>query len=222
MKRTVAQHVLRRIRAKGRGWVFTPKDMVDIGTRPAVDQALHRLAEEGIIQRLDRGIYFFASEDAGPAETAHVDAIARAIAAQTGDRAMLPGAEAARRLGLVVMEAETSSYDYLTTGRSKERHVGGRILRFRRTATNPPVSVSDGAVNVMHALLFLGREAITEEVMDKCARALHPAEREQLRKLAAQAPAWLIPVLHLLSARQDTGGDDGLDTTKARRSEEFA
>ncbi len=102
MKHTLAQHMLRRIRAKSRDWVFTPKDFVDLGSRDAVDQALHRLIKQGTIQRLGRGIYYFSSEGGQPpAQTPeHIDAIVRALAAQTGHRAMLTGEEAARRLKL--------------------------------------------------------------------------------------------------------------------------
>lgn len=40
---SVDQHVLRRIVAKGEGWVFTPSDFQDLGSRTAVDLALGRL-----------------------------------------------------------------------------------------------------------------------------------------------------------------------------------
>ncbi len=204
MKRTIAQQVLRRIRAKRRAWVFTPKDFVDIGSRHAVDQALHRLSEQEIIQRLERGIYYFPSkENKLPDSTsAHIDAIARAIAAQTGDRAMLTGKEAARRMKLISSAEPAGRYDYLTTGRARKRNIGGKKIRFRHTSFSPPETVSDAAVNMMQALLYLGLEKITQEVMRTCARKLHRTERQQLRKLAPQAPAWLIPILHTISRMQ--------------------
>lgn len=206
IKGTITQKVLKRIRAKRRAWVFTPKDFVDMGSREAVDQTLHRLAEQEIIQRLDRGIYYFPLEPKrAPAVTpAHIDAIARAIAAQTGDRAMLTGEEAARRLGLTTGSAEPDlTYDYLTTGRSKQRMVGKKKLQFRHTAFTPPDTVPDAAINVIQALLHLGRDNITPEVTEICARSLQPTERDQLRKLAPQSPAWLIPIMHTISTMQE-------------------
>lgn len=204
MKRTTASQILRRIRAKGRAWVFTPKDLVDIGSRQAVDQALHRLSEQGIIQRLDRGIYYFSAE-AERGASLRVDALARALAAQTGGRAMLTGEEAARRLGLSDAPAEPQDeHVYYTTGRARRREVAGISIRFRKSFYAPPAQVSDAAVTVMQALLYLGRENITPEVIALCARSLQTSEREQIKRLASQAPAWLIPVLHAVSGWQES------------------
>lgn len=205
MKRTVTDQVLRRIRAKRRAWVFTAKDFVDMGSREAVDQTLHRLEEQGIIQRLDRGIYYFPLENEHkPAQTPeHMDAIARAIAAQTGDRAMLTGEEAAERLGLIPASGKVRAiHEYLITGRSKQRTVGKKTLQFRHTAFTPPDIVPDAPINVIQALLFMGRDRITPDVTEICARALSAAERDQLRKLAPQAPAWLLPILHEISTTE--------------------
>jgi hypothetical protein len=41
--------ILKRIGAKHRGWVFTPRQFRNLGTRAAVDQALFRLEKSGRI-----------------------------------------------------------------------------------------------------------------------------------------------------------------------------
>ena len=53
----VADRIMKRVRGKGRGWVFTPKNFVDFGTRGSVDMALSRLASAGDIRRIGRGLY---------------------------------------------------------------------------------------------------------------------------------------------------------------------
>jgi hypothetical protein len=45
MSQVVHNKVLDRIYGKGRGWVFTPKRFLDLGSRSAVDKALNRLAD---------------------------------------------------------------------------------------------------------------------------------------------------------------------------------
>jgi hypothetical protein len=50
---------MRRVRATGRGGVFTPSDFLDVATRAAVDQALSRLVKNGKLRRLARGLYDF-------------------------------------------------------------------------------------------------------------------------------------------------------------------
>ncbi|MDE0411572.1 MAG: hypothetical protein OXI37_05085, partial [Gammaproteobacteria bacterium] len=49
--------ILRRIRSHGRGWVFTPDSFSDLGTRRAVDLALMRYRNSGLIRQLARGLY---------------------------------------------------------------------------------------------------------------------------------------------------------------------
>lgn len=53
----MADKIMKRVRAKGRGWVFTPKHFIDFGTRGSVDMALSRLAQAGEIRRIGRGLY---------------------------------------------------------------------------------------------------------------------------------------------------------------------
>src|SRR3546814_2872012 len=53
----VADRIMKRVRGKGCGWVFTPKQFVDFGTRGSVDMALSRLAHAGDIRRIRRGLY---------------------------------------------------------------------------------------------------------------------------------------------------------------------
>jgi hypothetical protein len=36
----MADRIMKRVRGKGRGWVFTPKLFLDFGTRGSVDMAL--------------------------------------------------------------------------------------------------------------------------------------------------------------------------------------
>lgn len=54
-----AQKILKRVRGKGKGWVFSPKDLLDINNRNSIDVALHHLCNDNILIRLDRGIYYY-------------------------------------------------------------------------------------------------------------------------------------------------------------------
>ena len=54
---TIADKIMKRIRAKGRGkWVCTVRDFLELGGRAAVDQALSRLAKAGNLRRVGRGL----------------------------------------------------------------------------------------------------------------------------------------------------------------------
>ena len=81
----------------GRGSVFVPGDFLDLGSREAVDLALHRLARKGTIRRLARGVYDFPKQHPvlgllSPS----ADAVARALAGRDRTRLQPAGAYAAK------------------------------------------------------------------------------------------------------------------------------
>ena len=53
----ITTKIKKRIVGNGRGSIFAPSDFFDIGSRASVDQALSRLADQGLIRRLTRGLY---------------------------------------------------------------------------------------------------------------------------------------------------------------------
>ncbi|HUY35620.1 MAG TPA: DUF6088 family protein [Pirellulales bacterium] len=93
--------VIARIRGKGKGSVHVAGGFLDLGSREAVDVALHRLFKKGIIRRLARGVYDFPEQH--PAlgllsPSAHT--IAEALAGRDRTRLQPAGAYAANALGL--------------------------------------------------------------------------------------------------------------------------
>src|SRR5258708_14347693 len=58
----IDSRIVATIHGRGRGSVFVPADFLEIGSREAVDVALHRLARRGAIRRLARGVYDLPKE----------------------------------------------------------------------------------------------------------------------------------------------------------------
>ena len=80
--------------------MFVPADFLDLGSREAVDIALHRLARKGTIRRLARGVYDFPKEHPvlGPLSPS-AEAVAKALAGRDRTRLQPAGAYAANVLG---------------------------------------------------------------------------------------------------------------------------
>jgi hypothetical protein len=57
MQQAIENKIISRVYGNGRGWAFSQADFADLGTRSAIDSALHRRAREGLIRRVIRGIY---------------------------------------------------------------------------------------------------------------------------------------------------------------------
>ena len=99
---SVANSVLKRIRVHGRGWVFTPRDFLALGTRRAVDRALARLTQDKTIRRLAQGLYDYPRVHKKLGILApNPDDVAAVLAAKTGSRVQISGARAANLLGLI-------------------------------------------------------------------------------------------------------------------------
>src|SRR5271166_1502505 len=130
--RSVDLKILYRIRGKGRGSVHVPGDFLDLGSRAAVDLALHRLTKKGTIRRLSRGVYDFPDQHPvlGPLSPS-ADTIAQALAGRDRTRLQPAGASAANALGL--SEQVPAKAVFLTDGPSRIVKVGPMTIRLRRT-----------------------------------------------------------------------------------------
>ena len=115
--------LLKRIKSRRRGWVFTPADFSDLGSATAVGKALMRHARAGTIRQLARGLYDFPVESARLGTIPPSDqAIAEALKGEDTFRLQLSGGHAANALGLstqVPMRAV-----FLTDSRSRKVRLG--------------------------------------------------------------------------------------------------
>ncbi len=190
----IASTITRRIRAKQRGWVFTPKDFIDLGTRAAVDQTLSRLAKAGTIRRVGRGVYDFPKmHDTLGTLSPNVDGIADAVSAQTGDVAVASGAAAANYLGLSTQVPARPTY--VTTGAAKVKKVGNRTLTFKRSRA--PI-LKDGSPRtnyVLQALAYLGKDSIDADVIQRCADQLDDRDMKTLIASKALMSGWMADVI---------------------------
>jgi len=59
---SINSKVLSMIRQRGRGSVSVPADFFHLGSREAIDVALHRLTRRGTIRRLDHGVFDYPKE----------------------------------------------------------------------------------------------------------------------------------------------------------------
>ena len=73
----------------GKGTVFSPGQFLDLGSRSAVDVALHRLLQAGTIRRIARGLYDYPVKHPALGQLSpSVDAIAKALAGKDRLRIM--------------------------------------------------------------------------------------------------------------------------------------
>lgn len=178
---SAVQKVLKRIRGKGKGWVFTPKDLLDIDNRSNIDTLLQYLTDKGSVQRLDRGIYYYPKTHP-KLGTLSPDPlqIAQAIARQKGDVAFPDGAKALNMLGLSTQVPAKNLY--YTNFTDKTVTVGTQTItltssQIKTKRVNPTLDYL-----ILQALRALGDGNITEDVIRKCAQMASDKDKKRLQK----------------------------------------
>ena len=195
---SVDSQILDRINRGGRGSVFVPSDFLDLGSREAVDLALHRLARKGTIRRLTRGVYDFPKKHPvlGPLSPS-ADAVARALAGRDRTRLQPAGAYAASLLGL--SEQVPAKAVFLIDGPSRTLKIGPTTIQLRRTTPRNMEAAGRLSGLLMQAFRELGEEHITPERREHLKRTLPADKRRELLKDLRLAPAWMHPIFRELA-----------------------
>lgn len=195
---SIDSKLLARVRGRGRGAVVVPSDFLDLGSRQAVDVALHRFAKKGVVRRLARGLYDYPKEHPVLGTLApSVDAIARALAGRDRTRIQPAGAYAANLLGL--SEQVPAKAEFLTDGPSRTVRVGKATIQLRRTTPRNMAAAGKLSGLVIQALRALGREHVTPERVEHLRRTIPAEKRRELLKDLALAPAWMRPLLQRIA-----------------------
>lgn len=128
-------------RAPFRVWV--PADFTDLGSRDAVDQALHRMTRAKLIRRIARGLYDKPDFNSLTGKPTNPDpwAIIDALAQRDSARMIVDGITAANDIGL--SDAVLSHIIVHTDARLKTLALGNLIIRFKTTAPSK-LSGQDG------------------------------------------------------------------------------
>lgn len=190
---TVSEKILKRIRQKAPGAVFTPRDFRDIGTPQAVGMTLLRLARSGAVRRLARGLYDIPKHDRLLGTlSADPEAVARAIAGRDSIRLQPTGAYAANLLGL--SEQVPAKIVFLTDGTPRAVRIGSQTITLRKRAPSRMRTHDRLSGLLIHALQFLGQPHMTPQRIAHLRRILPAAQRRKLLKDLPLAPVWMHPI----------------------------
>ncbi|MCK5878701.1 MAG: hypothetical protein KAH24_02910 [Holophagae bacterium] len=195
--------ISKRISSHKRGWVFTPGDFKDLGTRQAIDLALMRQRDAGTIRQLARGLYDYPKTDTelGPLQPS-TDDIAKALAGRDASRLQPTGAYAANLLGLSTQVP--MKVVYLTDSLSRTLEVGNRQIILKRTTPRNMATAGKVSGLVIQAMRHLGKEGVDQQVIDQLDRVLDDQAKTQLMKDIRYAPAWIADIIHNLTGKGAT------------------
>ncbi len=197
----IPQKILNRVRGHGRGcWVCTPKDFLDLGSRDAVDKALSRLVEQGVLRRIGRGIYDYPriSKILKRPAPPNIDATIAALARRDGISILHDNIVAAHQLGLT--NAVPAQNTYITNGASRTIQIGGRTLKLRHASPRLMAWANRPGAPVVQALDWLGKNiADDKDLVDTLRSRLSPEIKRDLVNGIRLLPTWMIPIVRQVS-----------------------
>jgi hypothetical protein len=178
--------------------VWAADDFADLGSRSAVDLALHRLVASGDVRRVARGLYDIPGfnkligKPTSPDPREVLDALAR----KGKVRILVDGITAANDLGLT--NAVPARIEVLTDGRLRSIRFGNLILAFRYAAPSRLYWAGHPGMRVVQALHWMKDLLASDRqrIMLRLKRVLgdpdHGAAiREDLKDGLAAMPAWM-------------------------------
>lgn len=136
MNESIEDKILAKSKKCGRGSVFFVSDFVSYGNRNAVNKALERLTEKGLMIRVARGIYCYPKIEKvyglGVVPPS-LEEIAKAMAKRDGAKIVPTGLFAQYQLGLT--QQVPMNVVYLTDGASRTIDLGeGKNIKLKRAS----------------------------------------------------------------------------------------
>lgn len=200
MEQNITNKILSRIYGLGRGKVFTPKDFLDLSSHETVRQSLSRLAKEGKIRRLLRGVYEYPAFSRllnAPANP-DPDAIAQAIARAHGWTLIPSGETALNILGLSTQV--TAQWQYFSDGPPKKFNWQDGTLILKHRTNKETTKLSPQTALVVQALKTLGEDKVDKSVLAILQKKMDSAERNRAVREARYITSWIYEIIKKLPA----------------------
>lgn len=160
MSEPLAEAIMSHARSMPEGEPLYAKQLLALGSRAAVDQALSRLAKSGALMRVARGLYVRPIESRFGTRSPEADKLVEAIAEVRGETVASHGAAAANALGLTTQVPTRSVY--LTSGRSRVLNLGKLKVELLHVPSWQLTLAGKPGGQIVRVLAWLGPERARE------------------------------------------------------------
>lgn len=185
---TLPRSILAHADSLPEGGLLSPKEFLHLASRAAVDQAFSRLARQGKLLRVARGIYVKPVASRFGLRAPSSETVVQSLAMQSGEVLTPHGANAANALGLT--QQVPIREVYLTSGRSRQLKLG----RYEVTVRHAPrwmLALGSGqAGSAVRALAWMGPSHVRESLAT-LRRTLPTTEWQTLTAGKARLPSWM-------------------------------
>lgn len=198
---TTSQAIKSYAEALPEGATLSARELLHLGERAAVDQALSRLVKRGELMRVRRGLFALPVKTRFGKRAPSVGAVVENIARTTGERVSISGASAANILGLSTQNPARQIF--WTSGPSRRLKLGAQEVELRHVPNWQLRAPDSRAGHAFRALAYFGKSEARATLM-RLKSQLSEEERLELFGLRASAPIWMAKELSSLAVSDST------------------
>ncbi len=184
------------ISGHGRGWAFSSNDLIKKFERQQIDNVLSDLVKEKKIRRVSRGIYDYPkySELLKKELSPDIEQVARAIASKFNWRIEVSGESALNILNLSTQIQ--AKYIYLSDGPNKSYKLfNDVVIEFKKSVLKDIGFKYKESSLIVQALKSLGKEHITDEIIEKIKEQIEPKMVEKILKDTQSTTVWVYEII---------------------------
>lgn len=199
MKRPEYQRQIREhINQSKNGSVFVSTDFAEIAEKKNVSMALLRLEDEGLIKNILFGVYYKPEYNAllGEIVAPSPDAVARAIARNYG-WTIVPCGDTALNL-LRLSTQVPAQWVYVSDGPYKDYTFDHTTIKFKHTTVKEISKVSYTTALTIQALKALGKDHVSDFVVNRLREVLSKDDREKMLVEARTATSWIYEYIKVI------------------------
>jgi len=188
----LSESILQRVSTLPEGAPVCAKMLLQLGTRPAVDQSLSRLARRGKLLRAGFGIYVLPVTNRFGTHAPSARHLVEELSSQRGETVAPSGAASANALGLTTQVPAQSVY--WTSGRSRKLTLGKLVIQLEHVPFWQLAFAKEPAGEIVRALAWAGPERV-ESVLEEIRRKAPTSDIQKLTQQVSRFPLWLASAL---------------------------
>jgi len=192
------KQIIARIRAHGRGFVFNTKLFSSLtNNSTSIRTALSRLVQKNSIRRLAHGLYDLPEVHPKLGlMMPSVDKVIEAFKASEAIEVQPTGAYAANLLGLTTQIP--MRIELFTNGPKRTITIGKQEIILKPTTPKNMVGAGTKAGLILHALKQIGKENITDEMIEHIKNQIEEKDIKHIKKQIKFAPIWVPKIMRTL------------------------
>lgn len=191
--KSIVNEIENKLKSGRKGKILFASDFSSFGLPKAVNKAMERLTQSGMLIRLAQGIYLYPQIDTRLGLGVlypTVETIAREIAKRDKARIVPTGVYALNALGFSTQIP--MNVVFLTDGAARKIKIGnGQGIVFKRTVAKNLSYKNDVLILVVAALKEIGESKVTSEQLTKIKELILKEKQEDIMTDLQLAPAWI-------------------------------